>query len=127
LGAVRLGHLCQEIENLVRAGKVLDAPSMLPELEHEYELVRQLLTEQIEPVEADYSRSAAGDSKLFLEREADLQHHLPVLDLAAGDAAARLDDLKQWMLRSVFEARPSALWTASSIDVGDEPASSTSL
>ncbi len=61
LGAVRLGHLCQEIENLVRAGKVLDAPSMLPELEHEYELVRQLLTEQIEPVEADYSRSAAGD------------------------------------------------------------------
>ena len=61
LGAVRLGHLCQEIENLVRAGKVLDAPSMLPELEHEYEVVRQLLTEQIEPVEADYSRSAAGD------------------------------------------------------------------
>ena len=61
LGAVRLGHLCQEIENLVRAGKVLDAPSMLPELEHEYEVVRQLLTEQIEPVEADHSRSAAGD------------------------------------------------------------------
>ena len=61
LGAVRLGHLCQEIENLVRAGKVLDAPSMLPELEDEYEVVRQLLTEQIEPVEADYSRSAAGD------------------------------------------------------------------
>src|SRR5437879_3458801 len=33
----------------------------------------------------------------------------------------------QWMLRSVFEARAIAVWTASSIDFDDEPASSTSL
>ncbi len=59
LGADRVGQLCQHIESFVRVGRVADAASTLPELEREYEAVRRLLTEQIEPVQAASSRSAS--------------------------------------------------------------------
>ena len=60
LGADRVGQLCQQIENLVRAGRVVDAAATLPELEREYEAVRRLLMEQIEPVQAGGAPSASS-------------------------------------------------------------------
>jgi two-component system sensor histidine kinase/response regulator len=47
LGALALGQLCQEIEQLVRGGQVSDATLLLPALERELEAVRQLLLEQV--------------------------------------------------------------------------------
>jgi signal transduction histidine kinase/DNA-binding response OmpR family regulator len=47
LGALRVGQLCQEVEQLARAGQVIDAASILPALEQEFGAVRQLLLEQI--------------------------------------------------------------------------------
>jgi CheY-like chemotaxis protein/HPt (histidine-containing phosphotransfer) domain-containing protein len=49
LGAVRLAQLCEEIERLARDGKLSDPASIVAELEREYECVRPLLMEQIEP------------------------------------------------------------------------------
>jgi HPt (histidine-containing phosphotransfer) domain-containing protein len=49
LGALRLAQRCEEIEHLARAGKAGDAASILPALESEYEQVRPLLLEQIQP------------------------------------------------------------------------------
>jgi HPt (histidine-containing phosphotransfer) domain-containing protein len=59
LGALRFAQLCEDVEILVRTGKVIEASSILPELEREYEWARRLLTEQIEPVDAGAARSAA--------------------------------------------------------------------
>jgi HPt (histidine-containing phosphotransfer) domain-containing protein len=52
LGADRVAQLCQQIEALARAARIIEAASILPELEAEYEAVRRLLMEQIEPVPA---------------------------------------------------------------------------
>jgi CheY-like chemotaxis protein/HPt (histidine-containing phosphotransfer) domain-containing protein len=53
LGADRVAQLCQQIESLARGGRIGEAAASLPELEDEYEAVRRLLTEQIEPVPAN--------------------------------------------------------------------------
>jgi two-component system, sensor histidine kinase and response regulator len=53
LGADRVAQLCQQIESLARTGRIIEAASSLPELEEEYEAVRRLLKEQIEPAPAD--------------------------------------------------------------------------
>jgi two-component system sensor histidine kinase/response regulator len=59
LGALRFAQLCQDLEVPIRTGKPIDASSILPELEREYEWARRLLTEQIEPAQAGTTRSAA--------------------------------------------------------------------
>ena len=58
LGADRIGQLCQQIETLARADRLADAALALPELEREYEAVRRLLTEQLEPGHFGSSRPA---------------------------------------------------------------------
>ena len=60
LGADRVAQLCQQIEGLARAGRIVEAAASLPELEDEYEAVRRLLMEQIDPVPADGRRSASN-------------------------------------------------------------------
>jgi two-component system, sensor histidine kinase and response regulator len=47
LGALGLGQLCQEVEQLVRGGQISDATLLLPALERELEAVRRLLLEQV--------------------------------------------------------------------------------
>ena len=59
LGALRFAQLCEDLEVPIRTGKPIDASSILPELEREYEWARRLLTEQIEPAQAGTTRSAA--------------------------------------------------------------------
>ncbi|HEX4597074.1 MAG TPA: response regulator, partial [Burkholderiaceae bacterium] len=47
LGALGLGQLCQEAEQLARCGQISDAMLLLPALERELDAVRQLLLEQV--------------------------------------------------------------------------------
>jgi two-component system, sensor histidine kinase and response regulator len=60
LGADRVGQLCQQIETLARTGRLTDAALALPELEREYEAVRQLLLEQLEAARPESSRPAGA-------------------------------------------------------------------
>jgi hypothetical protein len=47
LGALGLGQLCQEAEQLARCGQISDVMLLLPALERELDAVRQLLLEQV--------------------------------------------------------------------------------
>jgi len=60
LGADRVAQLCQQIETFARAARTIEAASILPELEAEYEALQRLLMEQIEPVPADDSPAAGS-------------------------------------------------------------------
>jgi HPt (histidine-containing phosphotransfer) domain-containing protein len=59
LGVVRLGQLCEELENLARSQKVFDASSIISELEREYERVQPLLMRQIVGGQAKGSQAPA--------------------------------------------------------------------
>jgi two-component system, sensor histidine kinase and response regulator len=63
LGADRVAQLCHQIESFARAGRLIEAASTLPELEAEFEAVRRLLMEQIEPVPADACPSPSSREK----------------------------------------------------------------